>query len=142
MNVLYLTSETTIAQIGDSIRAAMQTFGDAERAGKFRPRAAPIFIFHGMTPDPSKKFEIEVVFPVADDVKAFDDFQVKKLASFKCAALIYAGPVKDVGQAFAAVFEDVATAGLQPTEEIREEQLKFEDASSPNNVTMIEVGVQ
>jgi effector-binding domain-containing protein len=142
LNVLILSDQTTIGQIGDTIRGLMAKFMDAEKAGKFRPRAAPIFIMHGMTPDPSKTFTLDVAYPVADDVKAFDDFQVKKLDPFKCAVVIYSGATKTLGQAFAAVYEDVATAGLQPAGEIREEQLKWEGGTSPNNVTMIELGVQ
>jgi effector-binding domain-containing protein len=142
VNVLILSDQTTMTQIGDTVRALMAKFGDAEKAGKFRPRAAPIFIMHGMTPDPSKAFTLDVAFPVADDTKAFDDFQVKKLDTFKCAVVIYSGPTKTLGQAFAAIYEDVMTAGLQPTGELREEQLKWEDGTSPNNVTMIELGVQ
>jgi effector-binding domain-containing protein len=142
VTVLILSDQTTMGQIGDTIRALMAKFGDAEKAGKFRPRAAPIFIMHGMTPDPSKTFTLDVVFPVADDTKAFEDFQVKKLDTFKCAVVIYSGATKTLGQAFAAVYEDAMTAGLQPTGELREEQLKWEGANSPNNVTMIELGVQ
>jgi effector-binding domain-containing protein len=142
LNVLILSDQTTLSQLGDTIRGLMAKFVDAEKAGKFRPRAAPIFIMHGMTPDPSKTFTLDVAYPVTDDVKAFDDFQVKKLDPFKCAVVIYSGATKTLGQAFAAIYEDVMTAGLQPTGELREEQLKWEGGTSPNNVTMIELGVQ
>lgn len=141
-NYIYASVETSISSIKDVASKTMEPLTDAIKAGKFTPKGPSIMVFHGMSPDPDKKFTLDMGFPVADKVQAFDDFKVRKLPAFHCASVIMSGPARDMTQAWQAAYEDLMAAGLQPADEAREEYLKWDSQDSPNNVVLIEVGVK
>jgi len=141
-NYIYSSVETSLSSIKEVASETMEPLTDAIKAGKFTPKGPAIMIYHGMTADPDKKFTLDMGFPVADKVQAFDDFKVRKLPVFHCASVIMSGPSRDLSQAWQAAYEDLMAAGLQPADEAREEYLKWDAQDSPNNVVLIEVGVK
>jgi effector-binding domain-containing protein len=142
MNYLFVSSSTTLAQLGDHIRQSMQKVEPALKGGQIRPVGPALIIFHGVNQDPNSEFPLEVGFPVAADTTPPDGFEIKKLDTFRCATVLYSGSAQQIKRAYKAVYDDLLNAGLQPTDEGREAVLMFEGPESVNNVAMIEIGVQ
>jgi effector-binding domain-containing protein len=138
---LYGTMETTLAEMGEPIRTTMEAFEQGIRAGEVPVEGPPLFIYHGVTQDPTKKFTLEIGFPVRADAKEVGEFKLKTLEPFHCATVLYSGPITSVGRAYQQAFADLMGAGMQPTGEVREYYLLWEGMESVNNVTLIQVGV-
>ena len=141
-NYIYTSFETTYAEMGEQIHQAMQGLAEGIKNGQVPVTGAPIFVYHGASMDPSKRFTLDVGFPVEEGAKEFGDFKLKKLDQFHCATVLYSGPVQQVSNAYQQLFADLMAAGHEPTDEIRESYLLWEDESSVNNVTLIEVGIK
>jgi effector-binding domain-containing protein len=142
MSYLFVSSRSTLGQIGDNIRQAMEKIQPALKSGQVRPIGPALIIFHGVNGDPNNQFPLEVGFPVAPDTTAPDGLAVKKLDTFRCATVLYSGGMQDIKHAYEAVYNDLTSAGLEPTDEGREALLLFEGPDSVNNVAMIQVGVK
>jgi effector-binding domain-containing protein len=142
MTYLFVSSQTTLGQIGDEIRQSMDKIQPALKTGQVRPIGPALIIYHGVNGDPNTQFPLEVGFPVAPDTTAPDGFEVKKLETFRCASVLFSGSMQNIRHAYEAVYNDLQGAGLEPTEEGREAILFFEGPDSVNNVAMIEVGVK
>ncbi|MGH7178062.1 MAG: effector binding domain-containing protein [Tepidisphaeraceae bacterium] len=139
---LYVSAETNYGAMHQTVTDAMSGFEEAIKAGKFSPDGATLFIYHGASQDPNKNFTLEMGFPVAEDTKPFGDYKVKKLDAFKCATVLYSGAVANIGQAYQQVFSELFQQGLKPTGETREFHFMWEGPESPNNVSLIQVGVE
>jgi predicted transcriptional regulator YdeE len=142
MTYLYISSKTSLAELGDHIRQSMEKIEPALKSGQVKPIGAALIIYHGVNQDPSSEFPLEVGFPVAADTKAADGFSIEKLDKFRCATVIYSGSMQQIHHAYEAVYNDLLGEGLEPTDEGRQAILMFEGPDSVNNVAMIEVGVR
>lgn len=140
-NYLYASVETTLAEMAEPIRTTMEAFEQAIRGGDVPVNGPPLFIYHGVTPDPTNKFTLEMGFPVREDAREVGEFKLKTLEPFHCATVIFSGPVTSTALAYQQAFTDLAGAGLQPTGEIRESYLLWEGMESVNNITLIQIGV-
>ena len=139
---LYASQETTIAQMGPVIAEIMTRLGEAIQEGQVRVVGAPIFVYKGATGDMNKPFQLDIGFPVAEGTQGNDDLKVRTLDKYRCATVIYSGPVAQIGQAYQKVFTDLMEAGLKPSGDSREMHFYWESAESPNNVVLIQIGVQ
>ena len=142
MTYLFVSSQSTLGQITDNVRQSMEKLHPGLKSGQVKPVGPALIIFHGVNGDPSSPFPLEVGFPVASETAAPDGLAVKKLDSFRCATVLYSGGMQEIHHAYEAVYNDLTTAGLEPTDEGREAVLIFEGPDSVNNVMMIQVGVK
>jgi effector-binding domain-containing protein len=137
----YYPTETTIAQLATVIPPIMEQMGKLIEEQKVKPQAAPVFVHKGATQDHSKPFHMEIGIPAAEGAQGHEEWKVRQLEAFHCATVIFSGPVARIGQAYQELFTQVFAAGLQPTGETREMHLHWEGPESPNNVSIIMVGV-
>jgi effector-binding domain-containing protein len=100
-----------------------------------------IFVYHGITPDPKRNFDMEMGFAAWEDPKDLGGFKVRPLDAFKCVSVYYTGSYEHVGNAYEQIFPALFRMGYKPTAENREVYLYWEDDTSPNNVTEIQIGV-
>jgi effector-binding domain-containing protein len=141
-NYLYASTETTLNEMGEFIHATIDAMEQGMKNGSFHPDGPALFLYHGITQDPTHKFTLDVGFPVADGTKEFADFKVKALEQYHCATVLYSGPIMSIGQGYQQLFADLIGAGLQPTGEVRDYYLMWEGPESVNNVTLIAVEVK
>ena len=94
----------------------------------------------GATQDPNKKFKLQVSFAVLEGTEAQGDFKVRRLEPFKCATVLYGGPISSIPRAYEKVFGGLG--GATPTGETREYYFHFEGVESPNNVQLVAVGLK
>jgi effector-binding domain-containing protein len=141
MHYEFVSSKTSLQEIGDHVKQSMEKIGPAIKSGAVRPIGPALIIFHGVNQDPGSEFPLEVGFPIAEDAKAAEGYEVKDLDKFRCATVLFSGNMKDIRHAYEAVYSDLQNAGLEPTDEGRQAILMFEGEDSGNNVAMIEVGV-
>jgi len=139
---LYTESDTTIDDMAgivapafDTIRSALAEKGDV-------PAGGPVIEFESTVFDPGKTFKLRVGYPVADGYKPIAGFQVGKLESLKCATVIFMGPSRQLPQAYARVFAQLDTQGLERAGPRRERYLYFEDRTSPNDIILIEIALK
>jgi effector-binding domain-containing protein len=142
INYEFVGSTTSLHQLGDSIRQATGKIAPLIKSGDVRPQGPLLIIFHGVNGDPDQQFPFEVGFPVAEETKVVDGLQIKQLDKFRCATVIYSGPMSQIKKAYSAVYNDLLNEGLEPTDEGRQSVLMFEGDDSVNNVALIEVGVK
>lgn len=140
-NYLYQSSRTSFAEI---TATATRTIGELQTAihdGKFHPDGPLVFIYHDMM-DLSQPFTLDVGFAVPEGTSAFGSSKVQKTEAFKCATVLFSGPLSHLSDAYGKAMESVGRAGLKPTGTFREVYLYWENPQSPNNVIQIQVGVQ
>lgn len=138
----YTEVQTTLEDIakiaGPTIDAMMAA---CEKAGN--ESAGPVtFVYFGASEDPKKTFRLQVGMLVSKDAKESGDFKVRKLESVKAMSTVYSGGMQTVTLAYQQLFTDLFTRGFQPTDEIREAYLVWENMESVNNVTQIQVVVK
>jgi effector-binding domain-containing protein len=139
---VFISQNTTIAQMGEVVPAAMEKLGEAIGQQSMSPIGPPIFTYKGATGEMDKPFDLEMGFPVAEGTKGPPDLQTRQLEKYHCATVLYSGGMKDIGQAYAKVFSELQQAGLTPTGDSREMHLYFESPDSPNNISLIMIGVK
>jgi predicted transcriptional regulator YdeE len=142
INYLFVSSQTSLAQLGQEVHQSMEKLTPDIKRGEIKPVGAPLIIFHGVNQDPNSQFPLQVGFPVAEDAKAPDGLEIKKLDSFRCATVLFSGSLQQIHHAYEKVYNDLLSEGLQPTDEGRQAILLFEGEDSVNNVAMIQIGVQ
>ena len=138
----FAATETTIPQLHTVIPSTMESLETATKEHQIEISGAPLLIYHGITQDMAKPFELEIGFPVKEGSKAAGDFKVREVPTFHCATVIYSGPVQRVGEAYQQLFMELMQAGMQPTGETREMYLYWEAPESPNNIELIMAGVK
>jgi len=143
MTYLYLPLETTFAKMGDPIKEGFdKIFGAAVEAKLLIAR--PTMIVYQGNPhfDPQKTFKMEYGIVVGDDTQAIGDCKVRKTEPFRCATILYTGPVDQQGQAYQKLIPAIKAAGQTPTGEEREMCLYWEGLDSSNNVFIMQIGIK
>jgi effector-binding domain-containing protein len=137
----YTSTETTLNQISAVAQEMIPKVMAAIKENNIEIAGPMIFVYHGVTQDRDKPFQLELGFAVAPGTKDVGDFKSRELAAFHCASVIYSGPIAQVGLAYQGLFGELFGAGLQPNGETREMYLYWEAPDSPNNVEVIMAGV-
>jgi len=138
--ILYREVETSLSELGEAVPPILQDLEKLVTDKKVIRAGDTIFIYQGLTQDPTKKFKLQVSFVVLDGTEAQADFKTRKLEPFKCATVLHGGPLATIGRAYEKAFGGLA--GKTPTGESREYFLHFEGVESPNNVQFVAVGVK
>jgi hypothetical protein len=136
----YVGVETTMAELSNAIAQGMPKLFAARDKGHVWMRGSVVFIYRGMSSD--APLSLEMGFPCPPGTQPVDDAQVRRVDEFPCASLIYTGRLEHISLAYDKLLASMREAGLTPGNEGRELYLHFDDAASPNNVTMIQLGIQ
>lgn len=141
INFFYLNTETTLETMGpvvdelmDGVTAARDAAG-ITTAGPFLMR----YLIHSGIDGP---FTMQIGFEVGDEVKPVADVRLERLPPFRCVSTVYSGDLEHLGPAWGTVDECIEEAGLQGTSEYREWYLYFETPESPNNIILMQRGVE
>jgi effector-binding domain-containing protein len=105
------------------------------------PAGSLVLIYHGVTEDPSKEFDLEVGFPIAEKATAGGEFKVREVKDYPCMSVLYTGPLSGISGAFIKLMPAVMGTG-KATDEIREMYLYFEGPESESNVVHISAGMK
>jgi effector-binding domain-containing protein len=135
---VYTSAKTTIPKIKETVQKSLDPLFAKHGSLVNGPL---IFVYHGITQDHSKQFEMEMGFPAREEPKDLAGFKSRPLAPFKCVSVYYTGGLANIGKAYEAVIPALFKMGYKPTDENREVYLFWEDNESPNNVTEIQIGV-
>src|SRR5687768_2242458 len=138
--IIYQEVETSLAEMGAAVGPILEQLTALVKEKKVVFDGAAIFIYQGASPDPTKKFKLQVSFAVAEDTKPQGEFKVRKLEPFKCATVLFGGPVASVAKAYEKLYGGLGNK--TPTGESREYYLNWEGVESANNVELIAVGVK
>lgn len=138
----YVPARTTFQDIQRPIEQAMSQLGRAAADGKVTFAGPPTFVYRGATAELNRPFDLEVGFPVAEGTRPFGPFKVKELRPFRCATVVYTGPVALIDKAYDQLIPATEAAGLRATDEARETYLRWDGPDSPDNQTLVAVGVK
>jgi effector-binding domain-containing protein len=139
----YSVLETDFTKLGPDIEKLMPAITKASEDGKVKIAGPFVLTYQGGAHQhPEQPFTGEVGLIVADGAIAEGEAKVRKVKPFKCATVLYTGPIAHIGDAYQKLFPAVAQAGLTPTGEEREFTLFYEGLDSPNNVILVQVGIQ
>ena len=138
--ILYREIETSLSELGQSVGPILDQLEQLVKDKKVVYSGSTIFLYQGATQDPNKKFKLQVSFAVLEGTEAQGDFKVRRLEPFKCATVLYGGPISSIPKAYEKVFGGLG--GATPTGETREYYFHFEGVESPNNVQLVAVGLK
>lgn len=99
-------------------------------------------VFHGLTSDPAKVFDLEIGVLVPKGTPAAGDCQVRILPAFTCASTVFTGDFAQIGKAYAAIFPALGATGRVPNGEFRQMVFFYEGPASTNNALLVQVGLQ
>jgi effector-binding domain-containing protein len=149
---LHAETETTLAKIGqvagETIPALRKAIADQNRVvmahggGNVYITGPLIFVYQGATGEMDTPFKLCIGFAVAEGTKPLGVYKVKKLDDFRCATVLFSGPMAKVGEAYGKLFPALTAAGHTPTGETREYYLYWESDKSPNNILLIQAGIK
>ena len=143
MTYLYSSTRTSFDSISESGTArTVSTLQQFMTAAGVRPTGPMLLICHDPTEDPAALFDLEIGFPVSEQTPAPGDFKIRTLVPFRCATMVYRGPLKHLRRAYDKLIPEMIAAGYVPSEQSRENFLVWEGAESSNNVVEIEVGIR
>ena len=138
---LYDSSETTLARMADPVGRMLPALMRASAEGKVRPAGPIIMMYHDLK-DLSQPFTLDVGCSAQPDTKPVGTFKVRKVEPFRCATVLFTGPIKHIGEAYQKLVADLDGAHLTTTGTSREFYLYWEGPDSPNNVVQIQMGIQ
>ena len=138
--IIYKEVETSLSEMGQDVGPILEELSKLVAEKKVVYDGCAVFVYQGASPDPTKKFKLQVSFAVADDTKPVGDFKVRKLEPFKCLTVLYGGPVASIGKAYEKLFGNLG--GNIPTGETREYYYDWESVESPNNVELVAAGIK
>jgi len=103
----------------------------------------PVMSYLGYRGDPSQPFTAELAIPAPAAVENYKGpYYFRSAGEFKCASVIYQGPVNAIGEAWMALVRQATEAGLKPKGDSREVYLWWEGEDSKNNVIELQLGVE
>jgi len=139
----HIKTRVSLTTIADSVEQILSRADEAMDDGQMVLRGGPVFVYHGVTGEPNKPFDLRVGFPLKHDPKEDgpDGFETRMLEEYTCVSYYYTGPVDQLPQVYRQVMPQVYRAGHRPTGETREVYLHWVAPDSPNNVVEIQVGI-
>lgn len=137
---LYSSSQTTFDKIGEAVGKTLPQLEAAMKDGKFHPTGPLIFTYRDVK-DMSQPFTLDIGYAVPPETAAFGDFKLRKEDAFKCATVIYSGPIMRISEGFQKLMTDMTDAKLTPAGPAREYYLYWEGMESPNNVVLIQIAI-
>ena len=138
--IIYREVETSLSEMGQDVGPILEELNKLVKEKKVVYDGCAVFVYQGASPDPTKKFKLQVSFAVAEDTKPQGEFKVRKLEPLKCVTVLYGGPVASVAKAYEKLYGGLGNK--TPTGESREYYLNWEGVESANNVELIAVGVK
>ena len=138
--ILYREVETSLSEMGQDVGPILEELSKLVKEKKVVYDGCAVFVYQGASPDPTKKFKLQVSFAVAEDTKPQGEFKVRKLEPLKCLTVLYGGPVASIAKAYEKLYGGLGNK--TPTGESREYYLNWEGVESANNVELIAVGVK
>jgi len=138
----YLSTRTTLRDIGSAVEPMIDKLQSAAAQGRVSFAGPANFVYHGVTEETDKPFDLEVGYAVGPNVRPFDDFKVRTLQPFHCATNIYNGPIDSIGKAYDKLIGQMIDAHVSPGEESRELYLLWAGARSSNDVVQVQIGIR
>lgn len=139
---LYRSVEADMQNSATLIETEMKSLGEEMKSAKIMPIGSPVFVFQNPTTETGKAFAIEMGFPVAADTNAPAGSKVRSLEPLRAATVMFSGPTTALAGAYEQMYQQIGQAGLTPGTELRQYSLYWEGVDSPNNVMLLQVGLE
>ena len=145
LTYLYVpVDETSFDKMGDPIKEGFDKIFAAASEAKLLIARPTLLVYPKANPHfhPDKSFKLEIGIVVGDDTQAVGECKERKTEPFKCATILYTGPVDQQGRAYEKLIPALKAAGHTPTGEEREMCLYWEGLDSQNNVFFMQIGIK
>lgn len=141
---VYVETETTFDKIGEAIGEAMPKITKAAEDGKFRLTAPFVLIYPDASAhiNPEKPFKVQIGLKAEGEAAAAGDVKVRTTPEYRAATVLYTGSPTGVAEAYQKLIPAIKQMGLELSGEDREFTFYWEGFDSPNNITLIQVGVK
>jgi hypothetical protein len=124
-----------IQRVAPNLMVAVDT---ALKAACVIPNGAIIFDYKDVTADQKRPFTLEIGYPVADATPSPAGLEQRQLESALSAMALYIGSLTHMGTGWNDFFSKLRATSHRPSNEVRERYIYWEDAGSPNNITLLE----
>jgi effector-binding domain-containing protein len=141
LTFFYATSHTSFSQIIEPIMREIPVLQHLIASGQVKSSGPILLIYHDPSENLDARFDLDIGLPIRESRTADGEFHIRPLPTFRCATVIFRGPMKFLPAAYNKLIPDMIAGGLNPSGETRESYLVWKGASSPDNVVQIEVGI-
>jgi effector-binding domain-containing protein len=141
-SVLSFTTRATMADLMNLAVVKMQEMQKDAAQHDVVINGPVSWIFYGMDDKPETIFTLDIVLPAEEKSGYRGNFEMKKLAPFKCISSLYKGPWDKVGDTYAGIFGEIGQKGYAHTGECREIYKMIDLEHPENNLTEVQVGIQ
>ena len=143
MHVVWVSTKSKLAggRIAKDVGSLMAKL-TPEVMAAVRPLSGPVIIYEGNTGEPDTEFTVKLAVPVAAGTAAPAGFESAELPAYRAYTLVFSGPVSHLGKAYGMAYERLFQDGKFPEGSSREHVLYWEGEESPNNVSVIQIGIQ
>lgn len=138
----HLKAQATQAELPDRMKQLVPRLLKALAAAKVATLGPLQVVYHGMTQDPTRPFDLEVGVLVPKGTEPSGEGLVRTLAPFTCATQTFTGSLGQVGKAYESIYPALLSAGRIPSGETRQMVLFFEGDASTNNMLLVQVGLR
>ncbi|HWE03193.1 MAG TPA: GyrI-like domain-containing protein [Tepidisphaeraceae bacterium] len=140
---LYSPARVSFNDEASAVAPVVASLKRLTATGQISPADSILLVYHDPSEDPAVPFDLEIGMPLrAAPTLPPPGFQVRPLPAFRCATLLYRGPLKLLNKAYDKLILEMIERGLVPSEETRENYLVWDEPDSPRNVVQIEVGIR
>jgi len=141
---VYVETETGFDKIAEAIGEAMPKLTKAAEDGKFRLTAPFVLVYPGgmAHANPDKPFKVQIGLKAEGEAAASGDVKVRTAPEFRAATVIFTGTPNGMGDCYQKLMPAIREMGLELSGEEREFTFYWEGFESPNNITLIQVGVK
>lgn len=141
---LCVGGKAPLAELDNLLDRLMGNLESAVEVSGVRP-IGPVVLRFAPAPGQGEGIHrLEAGYPARPGTPPAPGTEVLALGAFRCAALLYSGPI-DPGHmqvAYERLFAAISEAGLKTTGEGREIHLHFDGDGSPNNVVLLQQGIR
>lgn len=141
---LYVSATTKMEDLGKTVMEPMGKAFQARDEAKAAPVEGMVFRFlDSADGSPAgNPLVVQVGFPVLPGAQPGASGKVERLGEFRAVSVLLWGSLQQMGQAYAALDQAIKEQGLEPAYESREAYLHWEADDSPNNITLVQFGVE
>ena len=139
----YMPTQANFTNLGEKLKTMIPQVKKAVADAHATGTGSLVLIYHNVTEDPAKNFDLEVGFPIEAKVTPGEEYKVREVDDYPCMSVLFSGSLMHLSSAFEKLLPAAMAAGTaKPTNEVREMYLYFEAFESPNNVVHISVGMK
>jgi len=137
----HLSTKSTLADLPARMGQLVPQLQNALKSSGLASLGPLLVVYHGISPELEKPFDMEVGVLVPKGTPASADCRVRNLAPFTCATTVFTGSFAKLGKVYETLYPTLLASGKTPLPESRQMILFWENETSSNNMLLVQIGI-